>query len=319
MNSSTLVATVISAIAFGTPLLLAGLGELLTERSGVLNLGVEGMMLMGAVCGFAVSQSLHSDPVVVLMVAVVAAALAGGAMALIHAFLAITVRVNQIVSGLALTIFAGTVGFSSYLGHVWNVGGQHGIHQFTRIDVLGLKDVPVLGPILFHEDALVYVSWVLAIAISLYLFRTRIGLYVRAVGESPRTADAMGINVTRYRYVHTVVGGALAGVGGAYFTLAIAPIWTDGLTAGAGWIAIALVIFSFWRPDLLVAGAYFFGLLASFGYTLQTLGVRLPSEVFAALPYAMTVVALLVASAGWANKRLGTPAALGVPYSREEG
>lgn len=319
MNSSTVVATIVSAIAFGTPLLLAGLGELLTERSGVLNLGVEGMMLMGAVSGFYVSQSIHSDPVVVLMFAVVAAAFAGGAMALIHAFLAITVRVNQIVSGLALTIFAGTVGLSSYLGHVWNVGGQHGIHQFTRINVLGLKDLPALGPILFHEDALVYLSWVLAIAISYYLFRTRIGLYVRAVGESPRTADAMGINVTRYRYVHTIVGGALAGVGGAYFTLAIAPIWTDGLTAGAGWIAIALVIFAFWRPDLLVAGAYFFGLLASFGYTLQTLGVRLPSEVFAALPYAMTVVALLVASAGWANKRLGTPAALGVPYSREEG
>ena len=319
MNSSMLISTLVSAIAYGTPLLLAGLGELLTERSGVLNLGVEGMMLMGAVTGFFVSQSIHADPVLALVIAVLAAAAAGAAMALIHAFLAVTVRVNQIVSGLALTIFAGIVGLSSYLGKVWRVGGEHGIHQFTRVNLLGLQDVPVLGPILFHQDALVYLSWVLAVVTSLYLFRTRIGLYVRAVGESPRTADAMGINVTVYRYVHTIVGGALAGIGGAYFTLAIAPIWTDGLTAGDGWIAIALVIFAFWRPDLLVAGAYFFGLVASLGFNLQTVGVRLPAEFFSALPYAMTVLALWVASASWASRRLGTPAALGMPYSREEG
>ena len=319
MNSTMLISTLVSAIAYGTPLLLAGLGELLTERSGVLNLGVEGMMLMGAVTGFFVSQSIHADPALALVVAVFAAAAAGAAMALIHAFLAVTVRVNQIVSGLALTIFAGIVGLSSYLGKVWGVGGEHGIHQFTRVNLLGLQDVPVLGPILFHQDALVYLSWVLALVTSLYLFRTRIGLYVRAVGESPRTADAMGINVTVYRYVHTIVGGALAGVGGAYFTLAIAPIWTDGLTAGDGWIAIALVIFAFWRPDLLVVGAYFFGLVASLGFNLQTVGVRLPAEFFSALPYAMTVLALWVASASWASRRLGTPAALGMPYSREEG
>ena len=319
MNSSMLISTLVSAIAYGTPLLLAGLGELLTERSGVLNLGVEGMMLMGAVTGFFVSQSIHADPMLALVIAVLAAAAAGAAMALIHAFLAVTVRVNQIVSGLALTIFAGIVGLSSYLGKVWGVGGQHGIHQFTRVNLLGLQNVPVLGPILFHQDALVYLSWGLALVTSLYLFRTRIGLYVRAVGESPRTADAMGINVTVYRYVHTIVGGALAGIGGAYFTLAIAPIWTDGLTAGDGWIAIALVIFAFWRPDLLVAGAYFFGLVASLGFNLQTVGVRLPAEFFSALPYAMTVLALWVASASWASRRLGTPAALGMPYSREEG
>ena len=319
MNSSGAVATIVSAIAFGTPLLLAGLGELLAERSGVLNLGVEGMMLMGAVTGFYVSQTMHGDAWLILAASVVAAALAGALMALIHAFLAITGRVNQIVSGLALTIFAGTVGLSSYLGQVWNVGGQHGVHQFTRVDLLGLKDVPLLGPILFHEDALVYLSWILAAVVAFYLYRTRIGLYVRAVGESPQAADAMGINVTRYRYVHTVVGGAFAGLGGAYFTLAIAPIWTDGLTAGAGWIAIALVIFAFWRPELLVAGAYFFGLLASVGFTLQAHGVHLPSEVFSALPYVMTIVALLIASASWASRRLGTPAALGVPYSRDEG
>ncbi len=317
MNSNIFVTLTVSAIVYGTPLLLAGLGELLTERSGVLNLGVEGMMLMGAVSGFAVSQKMHGPNWLVLIVAVVAAAAAGSVMALIHAFLTITVRVNQIVSGLALTIFAGVAGLSSYVGTVWKVGGQHGIHQFRRINVLGLKNLPVAGPILFHHDALVYLSWLLVVVVSWYLYGTKTGLYVRSVGESPAAADAMGINVNRYRYVHTVVGGAFAGIGGAYFTLALAPIWTAGLTAGAGWIAIALVIFAFWRPDILVIGAYLFGVLSSLGFTLQARGVHLPAEFFSSLPYVMTIVALVAASTGWAKRRLGTPAALGRPYSRE--
>jgi simple sugar transport system permease protein len=253
------------------------------------------------------------------VVAVVAAGLAGAVMSLIHAFLAITVRVNQIVSGLALTIFAGVIGLSSYVGQIWNIGGQHGLHQLSKIDLLGLSGLPVVGPIVFNQDAFVYFSWILVVVVSYYLFRTRIGLYLRAVGESPRSADAMGINVTTYRYVHTIIGGALAGFGGAYFTLAIAPIWTDGLTAGAGWIAIALVIFAFWRPDLLLVGAYLFGALSSLGFTLQANGVQLPSEFFSALPYVMTVVVLAGASTTLARRRIGTPAALGVPYVREEG
>ncbi len=166
---------------------------------------------------------------------------------------------------------------------------------------------------------MVYLSWALVLVVAWYLYRTRAGLYLRSVGESPQTADTMGINVTAYRYVHTIIGGVLAGFGGAYFTLSIAPIWTDGLTAGDGWIAIALVIFAFWRPDLLVLGAYLFGVFASLGFTLQARGVNLPSEFFSSLPYLMTVVALVAASTGWAKRRLGTPAALGVPYTREQG
>ena len=318
MNTDLIVAIVVSAIAYGTPLVLAGLGELLTERSGVLNLGVEGMMLMGAVTGFFVSQQLGGPGWAVLIVAMIVAAGAGGLMALIHAFLSITVRVNQIVSGLALTIFAGAVGLSSYVGQVWGIGGQHGLHQLNRVDLLGLGELPVVGPILFDQDPFVYLSWGLVVLVAWYLYRTRFGLYLRAVGESPRSADAMGINVTRYRYVHTVVGGALAGLGGAYFTLAIAPIWTDGLTAGAGWIAIALVIFAFWRPDVLLIGAYLFGALSSLGFTLQAHGVQMPSEFFSSLPYLMTVVVLAGASTTLARRRIGTPASLGVPYAREE-
>jgi ABC-type uncharacterized transport system permease subunit len=318
MNADLIVSIAVSAIAYGTPLVLAGLGELLAERSGVLNLGVEGMMLMGAVTAFFVSQTLGGPGLAVLVAAIIAAALAGAALALIHAFLSITVRVNQIVSGLALTIFAGTIGLSSYAGQVWGVGGQHGVHQLVKLDVLGLSGVPVVGPLLLNQDAFVYFSWVLVALVTYYLFRTRFGLYLRAVGESPRSADAMGISVTRYRYVHTIIGGAFAGLGGAYFTLAIAPIWTDGLTAGDGWIAIALVIFAFWRPDLLVVGAYLFGALSSLGFTLQANGVQLPSEFFSSLPYIMTVVVLAAASTTLARRRIGTPAALGVPYVREE-
>ena len=319
MNVDVVVSVAVSAIAYGTPLVLAGLGELLAERSGVLNLGVEGMMLIGAVTAFFASQVLPGPGWAVLIAAIVAAAAAGAALALIHAFLSITVRVNQIVSGLALTIFAGTIGLSSYAGHVWGVGGQHGLHQLVKLDVLGLSGVPIVGPILFNQDAFVYASWGLVALVTYYLYHTRFGLYLRAVGESPRSADAMGINVSRYRYVHTIVGGAFAGLGGAYFTLAIAPIWTDGLTAGAGWIAIALVIFAFWRPGLLVVGAYLFGALSSLGFTLQANGVQLPSELFSSLPYVMTVVVLAVASTTMAQRRIGAPAALGVPYVREEG
>jgi simple sugar transport system permease protein len=320
MNSNIVLAVVVSAIGFGTPLVLAGLGELLAERSGVLNLGVEGMMLIGAVTAFFVSYKMHGPSGLVLFVAVLAAMVAGITMALIHAFLSITIRVNQIVSGLAITIFAGIIGLSSYLGQVWNIGGVAGPHQFNNVDLLGLKNLSILGPLIFNEDVFVYMSWVLVAIVMYYLYRTRPGLYLRAVGENPAAADAMGINVTAYRYVHTLVGGAFAGLGGAYFTLGLGRLWTDGITSGFGWIAIALVIFAFWRPDLLVLGAYLFGIFSALGPTLETKNITvLPSEFYSALPFLMTVIALAAASTSWANRRVGSPASLGIPYTREEG
>ncbi len=319
MNTSLAMTLVLSAIIYGTPLLLAGLGELLAERSGILNLGVEGMMLMGAVTAFWTVERMSGPGWLVLVVAVVASAIAGAVMALVHAFLSITLRANQIVSGLALTIFAGAAGLSSYLGTVWHLGGHAGKHHVTALNVAGLGDLPVVGPILFNQDALVYFSWLVVIVVAWYLYRTRPGLHLRSVGEAPSAADAMGVSVSGYRYVHTVVGGALAGIGGSYFTLALANNWTNGLTAGAGWIAIALVIFSFWRPGYLVIGAYLFGLLSGLGFDLQAHGVTLPSEFFSAIPYVVTVLALVAMSTGWAKRRLGMPAALGTAYSREEG
>ena len=319
MNNGIVVIVLASAVAYGTPLLFAALGELLAERSGVLNLGVEGMMLVGAVMGFWAVQRIGGPGGLALGLAVGVAAFAGAAVALIHAVLVITFRASQIVSGLALTIFAGALGLSSYLGNNLNLADSPARHEFKAVDAFGLGDLPVVGPIVFGQTYLVYASWLCVLLVGLYLSRTRPGLNLRAVGESPAAADAMGINVSAYRYVHTLVGGAFAGVAGACFSLAITPQWVDGLTGGAGWIAIALVIFAFWRPDLCLVGAYLFGAFQALPLTLQARDVTvLPTEVYESLPYVMTIVVLVLVSTRGARRRLGAPAALGVPYVREE-
>ena len=320
MNNSLLVVLLASGVTFGTPLLYAALGELLTERAGVLNLGVEGMMLVGATMGFWAVQRLGGHGVIGLLVGIGVASLAGALVAAIHAFLVITLRANQIVSGLALTIFAGAAGLSSYLGNSLSLADQPAAHQFTPIFPSSVQHWPIVGPVIFSHDILVYASWVLVGALILYLGRTRPGLNVRAVGESPAAADAMGINVTAYRYWHTIAGGALAGIGGATFSLAITPQWVANITGGAGWIAIALVIFAFWRPELCLVGAYFFGALLDLPTELQARNISLgPTSLWAnSLPYIATIVVLVIASATGAKRRLGAPAALGTPYVREE-
>lgn len=320
MNNSLLVVVIASGIAYGTPLLYAALGELLAERAGVLNLGVEGMMLVGAVMGFWTVQRLNAGAGLSLAASVAVAALAGAAMAAIHAFLVITLRASQIVSGLALTIFAGAAGLSSYLGNDLGLADNPARHQFRAVFPPEMRSWPVVGPILFGQNALVYASWACVVGVWLYLSRTRPGLNVRAVGEAPAAADAMGIDVTAYRYLHTLAGGAFAGVAGATFTLAITPQWVDGITGGAGWIAIALVIFAFWRPELCLVGAYFFGALQALSPQLQAREIRLGPTVLwtNALPYMMTVVVLVLASSRGARRRLGAPASLGLPYVREE-
>jgi ABC-type uncharacterized transport system permease subunit len=281
----------------------------------VLNLGVEGMMLVGAVMGFWAVQRTGS-----LLAAILVAALAGAAMALIHAFLVVTLRANQIVSGLALTIFAGAAGLSSYLGNDLNVADQPAKHSFSAFLPHSWQNAKIVGPILFQHSELVFASWLCVLLVAIYLNRTRLGLNLRAVGESPEAADAMGIDVSAYRYAHTVAGGAFAGVGGATFTLAITPQWVDGITGGAGWIAIALVIFAFWRPALCLVGAYFFGAFSAIPFTFQARGILngVPPELFQSLPYVMTVVVIVLVSRGGESRRLGAPAALGTPYVREE-
>jgi simple sugar transport system permease protein len=320
VNNSLLVVLVASGVAYGTPLLYAALGELLAERSGVLNLGVEGMMLVGAVMGFWTVERVHAASGISLPLAIVVAAVAGATMAAIHAFLVITLRASQIVSGLALTIVAGAAGLSSYLGNDLQLADQPANQTFHAVFPASMQRWPVVGPIVFGQNVLVYLSWVCVVAIWLYLSRTRPGLNLRAVGESPAAADTMGINVTAYRYAHTLAGGAFAGIAGATVTLAITPQWVDGITGGAGWIAIALVIFAFWRPELCLVGAYFFGALQALAPQLQARNIRLGPTVLwtSSLPYVMTILVLVVVSSGTARRRLGAPTALGSAYVREE-
>jgi simple sugar transport system permease protein len=320
LNDSLLVIVLAQAVLYGTPLLYASLGELLAERSGVLNLGVEGMMLFGAAVGYWVTQTVEGSSAIVLTLAVLAAAVGGGSMAAIHAFLTITLRANQIVSGLALTIFAGGLGLSAYFGTELGLADLPPKVQAESLDVLGLGDVPFVGPILFDQSALVYASWLMTLLVGLYLGRTRLGLNVRAVGEAPASADAVGINVSVYRYAHVVLGGALAGIGGACYSLSITAGWVvgDTLVNGAGWIAIALVIFAFWRAELCLVGAYLFGALSALPFALQARDVNIAPEFLYALPYVTTIVVLVIVSTGLAKRHLGAPAALGIPYVREE-
>lgn len=320
VNDSLLVIVLAQAVLYGTPLLYASLGELLAERSGVLNLGVEGMMLFGAAVGYWVTQTVEGSPAIVLTLASVAAAVGGAAMAAIHAFLTITLRANQIVSGLALTIFAGGLGLSAYFGTELGLADLPPKVQAESLDVLGLAGLPVVGPILFDQSALVYVSWLTTLLVGLYLGRTRLGLNVRAVGEAPASADSMGINVSVYRYAHVLAGGALAGIGGACYSFSITAGWVvgDTLVNGAGWIAIALVIFAFWRAELCLVGAYLFGALSALPFALQARDVDIAPEFLYALPYVTTIVVLVIVSTGLAKRHLGAPAALGVPYVREE-
>jgi simple sugar transport system permease protein len=296
------------AVAAGTTVVMAAIGEIVAERSGVLNLGLEGMMLVGAVAGFmAVNASGN------LLIAVLVALIAGGTLGLLHAFLTVSLRANQIVAGLALTIFG--VGLSALVGQ--DVVGIPARDTFSRVAIPILADIPVVGRVLFQQNFLVYLGYVLTIALWFLLSRSRIGLHLRAVGESAATADAMGVSVAGFRYGAVVFGGAMAALAGAYLSLALTPGWNEGMTAGRGWIAIGLVIFARWNPLLALVGGYLFGLMESLNFQAQAVGINVSPFFLGMLPYLFTVLAVVLASLIGA-RRLGSPADLGAPYEREE-
>ncbi len=309
MNGELLISICVAAIASGTSILLPALGEILAERSGVLNLGVEGMMLMGALFGYIADVETGN-----LGLALAVAILAGALLALIHAFVTITLRANQIVSGLAISLFGG--GFTAFIGKPFV--GSVAPAQLERIPLPGLAGIPVLGQVLFTQDPIVYGSFVLVPLMAYFIYRTRPGLSLRAVGESPATADAMGLSVISRRYLYTLAGGALAGVGGAYLSLFYTPTWIDGMTAGRGWIAVGLVVFGVWDPWRAMAGAYLFGFVDGFQLRAQALGSGIPQFFLNMLPYIFTIVVVAIASGERVQKRLGVPTALGQPYWREE-
>ncbi len=313
MNDTALVLTVFAAIGLGTPIVYATVGEILTERSGILNLGVQGTMLVGAVSGFWATFKTGN-----LWLGVLAAIAAGAAISVIHAYASVTLRVSQIVSGLALTLFG--AGLATFIGRAGTpqLVGQPPRAAFEPILESGIAEWPVVGPLIFGHDILVYLSWVVVAAASFYLFHTKMGLALRAVGEDPASADAAGVNVGRIRYAHVMLGGALSGMGGAYFSLALVPSWQDDLIGAAGWIAIALVILASWRPWRALFVAYLFGAAGRVNFTLQTLEISVPSNLLAMIPFALAIVAMIVLTSGKRARFLGAPAALGFPYAREQ-
>lgn len=301
-----------AAIIASTPLVYATLGEIMTERGGNLNLGVEGMMYMGAVIGFQVGL-ITANPVL----AILGAAFAGAMGALIFGFLTVSLRANQIVTGLTLTLFG--TGFAGFVGE--HMVGQRAPDEimkfFQKIKIPGLGDIPGLGQIFFNHDILIYTGYLMVAFFGFYLFFTRKGLNLRFVGENPGAADALGINVTLYKYVHIMIGGALCGLAGGYLSLVYVPAWQNSIVAGRGWIAVALVIFSRWNPFWTIVGAVFFGGLDILGFRLQKYNLPISPYFLDALPYVMTIVVLIIGSIKKSAKTVA-PKGLGISYFREE-
>ena len=287
-----------------TPLLIAAIGELVVERSGVLNLGVEGMMVIGAVVGFAVSLSTGSP-----WLGVFAAIIAGALFSLPFAFLTLTLVTNQVATGLALTL-AG-LGLSGLIGELFV--GQAGV-RLANIHIPLLSDLPFVGRLLFGQDPIFYISLLLVAAVSWFLFKTRAGLTLRSVGDNHTSAHALGIPVVKVRYLAVMFGGACAGLAGAHLSLVYTPQWVENMTAGRGWIALALVVFASWRPWRVVGGAYLFGAVTIGQLHAQALGLGIPSQLLSSLPYLATIIVLVLISGNRRLTMMNTPASLGRPF-----
>lgn len=301
-----------AAIGAAMPLLFATIGEIYTEKAGNLNLGVEGMMIMGAVMGFGAGY-LTGNAFLALLGALLAGALGGA----IYALLTITLRANQVVSGLALTIFG--EGFASFIGKnlVGNAAPESVKAIFRTVNLPLLSEIPVLGPIFFRQNLFVYLGYAL-VALTLFYFKyTTYGNNLRAVGENPGAADASGIPIDLYKYVHIIWGGALAGLGGAYLSLVTVPVWQEGITGGRGWIAVALVIFASWKPVKALLGAILFGGLDILGFRLQGMNIHVSQYLIDMLPYVSTILVIIVSTRK--NKPEDKPPlGLSLPYFREE-
>ncbi|MGI6751954.1 MAG: ABC transporter permease [Anaerovoracaceae bacterium] len=301
-----------SCIVAGTPLVFATIGELITEKSGSLNLGVEGMMLMGAVIGFSMAYNT-GNPYVALM----GAGVAGAGGALIYAILTVSLRANQVVTGLTLTIFG--TGFANFVGQpMIGLAIPKTVSVFFSKKAIPLLcEIPFLGPVFFRQDIFVYLGYVIVVITAIYLYKTRMGLNIRAVGENAAAADASGVNVTLYKYIHILIGGALCGLGGAYLALIRVPIWQSDIVGGRGWIAVALVIFASWNPIKALIGSILFGGLSILGLRLQSMGVSVSQYLVDMIPYLATIV-IVILSSSKRKKENQPPMDLSVPYFREE-
>jgi len=301
MSSELLIAFLASTAGAATPLVVASMGELVTERSGVLNLGLEGMMLVGAVVGFGATLATGQ-----VWIGLLAAMAAGMLMSLVFGFLVLTLQTNQVATGLALTLFG--IGVSAFLGRGY-VGQT--VQPMAHLHFPLLSDLPLVGPLLFGFDAMVYASLALVLLIGWMLARTRLGLVIRAVGESPQSAHAIGFPVIGLRYGTVLFGGALAGLGGAYLSLALTPMWVEGMTAGRGWIALAQVVFATWKPRGVLVGAYLFGGVTVLQFHGQGMGLAIPAEFLSMLPYLATIVVLVLICRNPQTILLNRPMSLG--------
>ncbi len=301
LSSINPLSLAVSLIIASTPILLAAIGELVVEKAGVLNLGVEGMMVIGAIAGFAVSVETGSPGM-----GIVAAALAGALLALVFAVLTQILLSNQVATGLALTLFG--LGLAALIGQ-----GYTGMKppQTLRLDLPFISDIPVLGRLLFSHDFLVYFGLALVAGVWYFLNRTRAGLILRAVGENHDAAHSLGYNVVLIRFLAIMFGGACAGMGGAYLSLVRVPQWTEGMTAGAGWIALAIVVFASWKPWRIILGAYLFGGVTILQLNLQAVGVGISAAYLSMTPYLVTIIVLVIMSADRTRASLNAPASLG--------
>ncbi|WP_373085212.1 ABC transporter permease [Sneathiella sp.] len=296
-----IVPVILTIITAATPLVFASLGELVTEKSGVLNLGVEGMMLIGAVSGFMTATVSGS-----YILAIIVAAVAGGIMAFLFGILTLSLMANQVATGLALTLFG--VGLSALMGQAF-VGQP--VPPLPQLDIAGLSDLPYIGPILFAQDALVYLSFVMVALVSWFLYKSKSGLILRAVGDSHDAAHSIGYSVIGIRYLAVIFGGAMSGIGGAYLSLAYTPMWAENMTAGRGWIALALIVFATWKPGLVLVGAYMFGGITILQLHAQAAGLNVPSQILSMLPYLATVIVLVLISKDQSRIRKHAPACIG--------
>lgn len=300
----TLLLAFLTIITAATPLLFAALGEMITEKSGVLNLGVEGMMLMGAIGGFIVVTQTDS-----ILLAIIASAAAGAALSALFAVLVLVFQARQVPSGLALTIFG--VGLSALLGQSMIGVAYSGL---PKIAIPGLSSIPILGDLLFNHDVMVYLSIVMLFLVGYFINHTRAGLILRAVGDSHDAAHALGYRVNLIRGMAILFGGAMAGLGGAYVSMAYSPLWVEGMTAGRGWIALALVVFASWRPGRILLGAYLFGGITILQLHAQAIGINVPSQIMSMLPYLATILVLVLISRDQVRIKLNAPASLGKPF-----
>lgn len=308
MTISFLIPLLDVTIRAGTSLLFAVLGEILNERSGVLNLGIEGIMIIGAFAGFSVAYETGS-----LLLGLLAAMVGGAILSLIHALLSITVGANQVISGVALVAFG--TGLANLLGRPYI--GKLG-PKFSRLPIPILSDIPVIGRVLFNQDFMVYMSFIIAVILYLFLYKTRYGLQLRAIGEDPRSADAMGVKVIKTRYLSVIFGGMLIGLGGAHLSLSYVAGWQDSLTAGRGWVAVALVIFSTWNPLRAFLACLIFGGIEGIQFRLQATGIKLPTYFLRMLPYLSTIIVMwFVHLSSGTKKKLGAPGALNKYFDRE--